>query len=1771
MKKILIILTALLLLCLLVVSANAIFVQYDTKDFGLKVDTQSHWENTAPTITGEQPTNGSIGEPLQRIVGCTIEDGNLNHTLNVTFATNVSGSWINKQTNESILPDGVVNWTYMEANTESTHYFWRVYVYDGFDNTTWTFDYTTIANATSLTLYDTLSFGLKANVTTNQAVTISNPNPSNGSTGVDVATINWSALFTDSEGDTFNWSIETAPDVGNSNATDDTTGVKNVTFSSLSYEITYTVFVNASDSVNGTAINHTYTFTTQPVAVLVIDSTLSFGLKVQVFGQEPMITLLAPSNESTELDMYPLLNISVEDYQGDNFNITWSTNATDTWLQYNSTVTNGTFRRRALFANESNTKYWWTVQVNDSEGHWTNKTYTFTTRPYTWGNWSDWWIFYYNGSLPILSNEAPSNGSSGLNPGTQILSITVNDPDGENMNISFYNADTWVLLGENNTVGNGTYNQTINTEYNNEYNWSVNCTDGVNWVNEIYNFSTVIGGYPIVSGLSTVDGSTGVLSSLSNLSVTIEDPDGDSFNWSIELSNGNNSNANDENNGTKTCDVNISCGVIDYIWWVNATDGTYTINESYTFTSEACFPNVTTNSSTSIGLTNATLNGYLNDSGGEACNVSFEYGYTDSYGNTTYVINSTDNASHVLRPTAGEIDEEIPNGDVDYLTVGALACYISFDTVTSPFMTNCEVDEVEVYVNGTKRCLSNTYIKPSIRIDGTWYQGNSFQITNLGIFPYGEYTGGSSIWTMNPSTGEKWTIGDINDAYFGAYFYGSICSCRFSTAWVTLRNTTAFVLSGDVFNTSLTSLSPGTTYHYRAVANNSNGTDYGGDMNFTTLPGAVTVFSASNYDSDSINISWSKSTGQDSLYIVYKKDGFPSDRYDGTFLVNTSNSAYNHTSLGLGTSYYYRAWSYNSASGFGDYADAIGYTNPGCPTSLQENNRGLNSISLIWNQGTNATRTVVFRNSSGVPNYPNMTNGIEVINTTSSSGTASGLSSNTTYWFSAYAFNPVSSLWSECNSTDDASTLDEAGNITSFTIVSLNDTRLNLIWTKANVDDYTVIVRKTGSYPSDPFDGTEMYNSSELSTVDTYLIPMTRYYYCAWAWNGEAMGSEKTCNYNYTLPEPPQNFTGIVSGSDLVVTWDKGTGASRTVIRNDSSSYPDLDTGNLIYNNTGETTTLPGVSTIDYIRGWSYRLYDGIHFYSESVDLLWGGLEINAYEHENTSADITNYTVFLTDQSGSQTYQRTNCNNPTYIDVNDVPSGEKIAIQVSKEYYNTMIQYHDLYANQFYEIDFYLPYSEDNPEGGGDIPDIPQLYSYINSKPVTDPTVDQTIDIDYEIESIIAVSKYTVSSDTREYHETTKSVVDHTTYEIVTLGFTATEMVEVSVYNTSISYWVPISSDNYTANSTHVNVSADVLDVNSSIIKAGYYGEGNVFYEWVFISETDYSLTDTTCVINHSVIDNDTIMVRINYYYYGAPPIAQYGLLYVIYVKDYYGDPIQDAKIFFKKYINETESFETVSSLYTDANGQVNLYLVPGTFYKVSIIKEYYQTEYSDFTPDPQDRARTFRMEEQEIETDRGEDVYYGITWTIDPDSHYQRGNFTVYFNITSSNNALDWFRMTVSVYNSSSGEWDQIYTETKTTASGGSISYAIEDVNISNITGKYKVSCWYKKDGFDPHEVIQTGSSIFYLEWGGLLGLAVWDTIPDWVYLLVVVIIMALVMAFILPVAGVGTGYIGIIILALALVLKPDLTTASGVSGWAILFITAFVYTIALFIWSKI
>ena len=121
--------------------------------------------NIAPVITGEIPSNTSIDISLQPTCNVTANDGD-SDMMDITFASNYSGLWINYQTNGSV-GNGSYVWNPFPAfDTELTIYWWRVYADDGTDNVSETYHFTTAIDIVirDLTIIDNELTELEASV-----------------------------------------------------------------------------------------------------------------------------------------------------------------------------------------------------------------------------------------------------------------------------------------------------------------------------------------------------------------------------------------------------------------------------------------------------------------------------------------------------------------------------------------------------------------------------------------------------------------------------------------------------------------------------------------------------------------------------------------------------------------------------------------------------------------------------------------------------------------------------------------------------------------------------------------------------------------------------------------------------------------------------------------------------------------------------------------------------------------------------------------------------------------------------------------------------------------------------------------------------------------------------------------------------------------------------------------------------------------------------------------------------------------------------------------------------------------------------------------------------------------------------------------------------------------------------------------------------------------------------------------------------------------------
>lgn len=510
------------------------------------------------------------------------------------------------------------------------------------------------------------SSGSTSDATTvaNTVPTISSPNPSNNSFEQDLA-FSWSCTIEDDDA-TFNWTIECS-NGQSSSANDASNGSKSLSLSGLSYYTEYTTWVNATDPWDNITRN-SYDFTTKNDTSFVLDETLTFGGFLDVTTSNPIISNIYPSNGSTSIVAYPHLRITVTDPSGLNMNVSWSTNATDTWIQTNTSVASGsTIYQRATFANTSETTYWWAIKVNNSNGEWTNATYHFTLDTYTWGEWSGWWVVYYTDCDEPLNLTSQANSSSMI----YLNWTTGNNSDRTHIQYDPVSYPTAVSEGNLSYNDTGSNHEQTGLSHSTTYYFTAWSYSGTN-VTMSYNSSTTSNttnsdnNPPTQSGESPVNDSIDT-SVTPTLYVICTDADSDTMNatwWSNSSGNWVQFAANTSiSTGTNITqdNSNFSAYSTTYWWSANLSDGngswcnstyhfTTKVNSVPTFSGEA-----PVNQSTGISV-QPTVYVIVSDANGETMTCNF---YTSINGvdwtwrQTNSTVSSGTNISYVYAQASG--------------------------------------------------------------------------------------------------------------------------------------------------------------------------------------------------------------------------------------------------------------------------------------------------------------------------------------------------------------------------------------------------------------------------------------------------------------------------------------------------------------------------------------------------------------------------------------------------------------------------------------------------------------------------------------------------------------------------------------------------------------------------------------------------------------------------------------------------------------------------------------------------------------------------------------------------------------------------------------------------------------------------------------------------------------------------------------------------------------------------------------------------------------
>lgn len=305
----------------------------------------------------------------------------------------------------------------------------------------------------------------------------------------------------------------------------------------------------------------------------------------QIVNELPELSNPNPANNSLHIETEPECSIYVDDNDsGDTLKVYWY-NSTDgsswTLQQTNSSISpETTVRWDYTEASTYSTDYYWKVAANDTKDN-TTAWYNFTTSSTDAQEPDD-----FNASAHNTSRINLTWTNYERNDRTY---IEVNTSGGS---VPWTRGSGTFLYNDTGTHYNHT-GLNINTKYYYQA-WGWNGTDAsFSDENASDNATTEPSGSPVASNPYPVNTEDSFSMLETTINATVEDPEGDTFSWSIETSPNVGSNSGSGGNGSKTCTVSLSQSHVVHTWWINATDGIGgQLNQSYTFTTN-WYPNMT--------------------------------------------------------------------------------------------------------------------------------------------------------------------------------------------------------------------------------------------------------------------------------------------------------------------------------------------------------------------------------------------------------------------------------------------------------------------------------------------------------------------------------------------------------------------------------------------------------------------------------------------------------------------------------------------------------------------------------------------------------------------------------------------------------------------------------------------------------------------------------------------------------------------------------------------------------------------------------------------------------------------------------------------------------------------------------------------------------------------------------------------------------------------------------------------------------------------------
>ena len=354
---------------------------------------------------------------------------------------------------------------------------------------------------------------------------------------------------------------------------------------------------------------------------------------------------------------------------------------------------------------------------------------------------------------------------------------------------------------------------------------------------------------------------------------------------------------------------------------------------------------------------------------------------------------------------------------------------------------------------------------------------------------------------------------------------------------------------GNVLYYNITGLTGNTTYYYKIIAYNGNGSsDYSNSITAVTAPAAPDVTSATNLAQTSFSANWNLSLGATGYFLdVATNSSFAA----GTLVSGYSNlnvgnvTTYSvNTNLTAGTEYFYRLRATNGSNASSNSGTINLITIPPNPVSVAAGNILTTSFGANWNASTGASKYYLdVSEDAGFSTFVSGWENVDVGNVTAYS-VSTNIAGGKTYYYHVRSANA-------------SGTSGNSGSITVLTTppdpvtidaVSMTQTSFTAKWNAAlSATNYFLDVASDNLFTNFVTGWNNVSVGNVISySVNSNLAAGKTYYYRVRAMNA----TDTTVSSNVTSvllisPNPVATAASSVAQTSFTANWNASEGAAK--------------------------------------------------------------------------------------------------------------------------------------------------------------------------------------------------------------------------------------------------------------------------------------------------------------------------------------------------------------------------------------------------------------------------------------------------------------------------------------------------------------------------------------------------------------------------------------------------------------------------------------------------